>query len=210
MTLLYQIIVGPERLIVRVPYNPNFARVARRGLNGNWTGREWVFDPRNATAVRAAVKRVYGWEEGTAYVSVRITFLDDVSASRRSVSRLGRPLVWGSGRSAAARVCEGVVLEEGQIGSWGSQRNWSSLIKCGTVLLVHDVPLAMAQKEIKSTRHDREIYEVIGAPSSEADMLPANADALRREEISLHARLASIRQQLREHGADSAPPAAVA
>lgn len=186
-TIEYSIKINGDTIEVVAPFLPDFVAQAKSKLGGRWTGTAWAFDARNESAVRQAVKTYYGWEDGVPLVSVKLHFDEDTHETCAGIYRLGRQIAAAKDRDSGARLGLGVVLESGDVDSGGSQKNWQTTIDADTVLVVHDVPLPIAQ----AFNESGERCEII--PSA---VEKSRVDVLREERERLVARLAEIDAEL--------------
>jgi hypothetical protein len=138
--------VRHEQLQVRSPMNTLFGQRAKK-IGGRWEPKEaaWVFDARVDDKVRALCIDCYG-NDGTTFqelVDIRVKFLRDLESSKGPITVFGRIIGSAKARDSGARLGNGVVLEEGRIGSAGSYINWTTAVDAGTQVILFDVPKAL-------------------------------------------------------------------
>lgn len=112
-----ELIVGPERITFRGPYNPTFAPRAR-ALAGRWnkTDHVWVFDSQVESHVRDLVRRTFGCvtpgQSATRTVQV---VLDHSSLSSNEYVFAGQRVLYRATRDAEVRVAPNAVVVEGRL-----------------------------------------------------------------------------------------------
>jgi len=179
-------------LAVTCPYNPGFGRKAKE-IAGQWdsNGKTWNFDVRNEELVRNLLIDVYGTDDSATaeLVSVKlvITLPDEeecqVGPTCGVLVIAGRVVAAASGRDSGARLGEGVVVVSGGFKSGGSMKNWATMAKPNTVVILHDVPRAVAEKAVSNWEEGSGI--VPGQPR-------VDIEALKTERERLLARVAEI------------------
>ncbi|GAP37882.1 hypothetical protein [Piscinibacter sakaiensis] len=131
------------------PYLPAFVAAAKR-LGGRWQAPAWVFDARDDARVREALLQHYGTDGAEAsgpVVTLRVVWKPEHSAYSAPIRLAGREIAKAFGRDSGARICEGVVLLEGNFGSGGSVKNWKTCVGSkGATVLVRDVPATWVQR----------------------------------------------------------------
>jgi hypothetical protein len=143
----FKIIEANGKAQIVSPYNPEFVDKIKK-LGGRWdsAAKVWTVDPRNVEVVRQAMREVYGQDDRPAdLVSVKVTMLSSKSEGRGPVVMLGRTIASAWGRDSGARIGEGVVFVEGGADSGGSVKNWETVVTKGSVIIIHDVPRALAE-----------------------------------------------------------------
>lgn len=183
--------IDENTLAVQTPYNPAFNAAAKSKLGGRFQNGAWVFDARDHEAVRTLVDDHYGFVDGEALCSVRVTLAEELTAARGPVIRLGRVLATARGRDTGARLGEGVRLSAGFVRSGGSSINWLTRIDADTELVVHDVPVRMARRYDPATPKRGITVEIL-----EAVTAPADRAALEAEREKLLSRIAEIETTL--------------
>lgn len=182
--------ISAGKITIDTPYNPAFVQRIK-AMGGRWDtmGRVWVTDERNAEAVRAAMREVYGRDDtpGADLVSVRVIVSGTIYAGRGPVVLFGRTIASATGRDSGARVGDGVAFTQGAPRSGGSMKNWATEVRPGAVILIHDVPRAAVEARL-NWEDSYGAFEIIeSAP---------NRQALEEERARLQARLAEIEQIL--------------
>jgi hypothetical protein len=130
------------RLAVSAPYHPDFPAGARKiGGRFNGTSKEWSFDLRDESRVRALCVEIYGTDgQPTELVTVRL------DPSKRawdqdSIWLCGRKVAWRPGRDDDVRLGDGVIIISGGFPGSGGSRQYPRLgPKEGTILEVRDLP----------------------------------------------------------------------
>ncbi len=202
--VIFSITKSGDTLRVVSPYHPWFIKDAKKNLHGRWNENAWVFDARNEQAVRALVKRYYGYEDNCALVSLRVDFGSEGDERKCApVYRAGRVVASATGRDSGARLGQGVILERGNVNSSGSMKNWTTVVGPNTVVLIHDVPLSVAKNHTEGDGgYKGESYEIVAAPVVEpASAEIAGAEALQKERLHLQARLVEIEELLAQQSA---------
>lgn len=133
----------------------------------------------------------YGYVEGEPLCSVRATCVQELNGFQGPVVRLGRVLAAATGRDGGARLGDGVRLASGRAGSGGSMKNWATVIDEGTVLVMHDVPLRMAQRYVQEPGRNGVNVEVLDSARPAEDR-----SALEAERMRLMSRIADIETRL--------------
>lgn len=189
---MFSITSTAKHISVVSPFHSAFIHEAKANLAGRWQDGAWTFDIRNADAVRALVKKWFGYTEGCDLVSLRVGFDEDGAANCRGpVYRAGRVVASAHDRDGGARLGDGVILESGGVTSGGSTNNWQTVVRPNTVVVIHDVPRAIAEKHADPEGdggYQGETYEII-VPAAAA---LSGRDALAAEREKLLARLAEI------------------
>lgn len=147
---------------VRAPFNPNFNKDVKQTLNGEWRQGEWVFDVRNEEVVRKIVKKHFGYEDGVAFVSVKLTYNTAVHQDvGQPIISLGRCIAQAHTRDGGAEICKGVVVVAGRITSGGSMRCPTTVITEGTTVMIHDIPEPFARVRQANIDPERFTLEII-------------------------------------------------
>lgn len=183
-------------LLVSSPFNSGFVANAKR-LAGRFSAGVWSFDERNAAAVRKALCEAYGTdgEAPADTVSVRITWDEACSEYCAPIEFAGRTVARAFGRDSGAKPGEGVVIEAGGFTSGGSVKNWKTVVKAGTVVLMHDVPRASAEAFDESGDSPRvEIVKPEGTAAVDREALLAERERLEARLAEIDATLATERE----------------
>jgi hypothetical protein len=144
---------GADKIELVAPYHPHFVGRAR-ALNGQWidSRKAWHFDPRDAERVRAACLAIFGEDPAaptTDRVGVRLK-LDEIRCDTGALFALGREVARRPGRDMRVRLGDGVVIEGGSFPRAGGSMRYPELEpRRGTVLLVRDVPRALAEAYVE-------------------------------------------------------------
>lgn len=173
---------------IATPYNPAFVSdlKAAFGRNARWNAdtKTWQVPAVDEAKARELVRKHYGSdgsEPAGPTVTVRWTVQQDEKAERAPLMRYGRPIIAAQGRDSGAFPQAGVVLESGTIKSGGSMRYWETIACAGAVLLVHDVPLALAQADADAV--------IVSGDAQESERLQARLAELDAERTAILARL---------------------
>ena len=181
---------SPTNIRVASPFNRNFVSAAKM-IGGKWASPHWVFDVRDEDRVRDLCMEHYG-EDGratTERVTLRATFPGGVGVFGDSIRLAGREIASAFGRDSGAKIGSGVVVLSGGFASGGSMKNWKTVIHEDTVVLVRDVPRALADRLLADGGLDQE-KAVAVAIEPEAPAI--DRDALAKERERLVARVAEI------------------
>lgn len=145
---------GRKAFWVYSPFHPDFPAAAR-GLGGKWSAEKsgWYFDARDEDAVRRLVRDLYGFDEYERPDLVQVV-LHYPELYGEDLFEVGRQLARRAARDYAVRLGDGVILLGGTFSRSGGSRNHPSLNGRGIVLLVRDVPRALA-----STLAEAQIFE---------------------------------------------------
>jgi hypothetical protein len=172
------------KLIVNTPYNADFVAALKATTSSRkWDGasKTWVVNVEERSAVEKLIRThfgVSGTETETKIIIVKSR--NEISGHCDSIRVGGIPIARATGRDSGARVCDGVTLLEGNIGSGGSVKNWRTEIDAGSVFRM-TVPLDFAFA-------DPDWEELTETASKKADLL--------KEKAKLEKRLAEIKQNL--------------
>lgn len=185
-----QIKIQNDNILVEAPYNTDFIAEARK-LNGKWDGatKAWKFDIRDESRVREICLNVYG-NDGLAknLCTLKVIFPNSEYADKGPIEICGRPIARAFGRDSGAKLCEGIVLLNGNFISGGSMKNWITTVNGGTTVLVRDFPKSKAEELISQ---NPEKYSI-------QDETPiVNKDELLKEKQRLLDRLAEIENLLK-------------
>ena len=134
--------VEDGKIFVTTPFSAEFVAGARN-LAGRWDKgkKAWAFDARNGEAIRALCMEVYGSDGVTSdLITVKITMPDGMGACCAGLEICGRALARAYGRDSGAKISGGVVVLSGGFDSSGSVKNWRTIAKENTVILLHDFP----------------------------------------------------------------------
>jgi hypothetical protein len=194
--MTYEISKAENAIQVVTPYNRHFIRAAKAEFHAKWDGDCWCFDLRDESEVRALVKRFYGWTAGMPLVSAMVFVDRDLRAGLAPVMLLGRVLASATGRDSGAELGDAVRIRAGSADSGGSAKNWTTEIKAGTELVVHDLPQGMVQDYLEGRGTQDGVRVELIAPAAPAtpDMMSKNR--LVGERAALLARIAEINSLL--------------
>jgi hypothetical protein len=190
--MTYEISKTGTAIHVVTPYNRGFIRAAKAEFRAKWDGDCWQFDLRDESDVRALVKRFYGWTAGMPLVSVMVFVDRDLRAGLGPIMLLGRVLASATGRDSGADLGDAVRIRAGSADSGGSKNNWTTEIKAGTELIVHDLPQGMVQGYLEGRGTHSGIRVELIAPASPAAPDMMSKDRLVGERAALFARIAEI------------------
>lgn len=131
------------RAYVDTPYNPDFVK-AIKGIGGHkWEPEKrcWSVPETAVSAVRAIMEDIYGYSDlvPDETISLKVTFLNDVSSTRSDVVLFGKVMAHASGRDSGARVGDDVAYIRGGASSGGSTRNWCSIVREGSIATLSNV-----------------------------------------------------------------------
>lgn len=177
-----------DKVHVQSPYNTRFVSAAKT-RSGKWSNPEWVFDGRDEQWLRDTCLAVYGTDGVTSVetVTLRVTFVEGYREGHSPVMAAGRVVARATGRDSGAKLGDGVILLKGSFTSGGSVKNWTTVAREGTVVLLRDVPREWADKLV--TASDDHITYAIEA---EVAAPTFDLEELRREREVLAARMAEI------------------
>jgi hypothetical protein len=172
-------------IIVKTPYNAEFvADLKATTSSRKWDGanKTWIVKKDERSAVEKLIQKhfgVSGTESRTKTLIIRAK--KEIFEYCKSISVSGIPIARATGRDSGARVCDGVTLLEGHIGSGGSVKNWKTEVDADSVLKI-TVPLDF-------TLSDPDWEEITENDSKKADLL--------KEKAKLEKRLAEIEESLK-------------
>ena len=173
---------------VYTPYNRDFIQRVKSSIrDGRWEPNKecWTFHKQALIVVKHILKEVFGWEEGSPQLKIRIIAKRDLESICDSVKMANVPIARAWSRDGGARVAEGVLLESGSMFSGGSVRNWKTIVKEGAQFIL-EVP-EFITKNIDSDYWD---WEQIEAPSKD------KKSELEEERAQLMIRLKEIEEEL--------------
>jgi len=171
----YRITINNGVAAITTPYNPQFvAAVKKLGARWDAAGRVWTVDARLADDVRAAMRSVYGRDDGAEadLVTVIVTVHNTLRGHRESVVLFGRAIATAFGRDSGARIGEGVAFLDGEPESGGSATHWETIVRDGSRVKITDVPRAL----VRST--DDYTAEIVEAPGVDREALTAERERL--------------------------------
>lgn len=131
------------RAYVYTPYNPAFVK-AVKGIGGaKWDGERqcWSVPDAAVSAARMIMEDVYGYSDQVPddTVTLKVTFLSDVSSTCSDVVLFGKVMAHARGRNSGARVGDDVAYIRGGASSGGSVKNWRSIVEEGSVAILSNV-----------------------------------------------------------------------
>ena len=131
------------RAYVYTPYNPDFVR-ALKGIGGKkWESGMgcWSVPDTAVSVVREIMIDVYGYSDQIPNdaLTLKVTFLSDVSSTCSDVTLFGKVMAHASGRDSGARVGDDVAYIRGGASSGGSVKNWRSVVEKGSVAILSNV-----------------------------------------------------------------------
>ena len=99
-------------------------------MGGRWDSQSkaWVF----SAIVEDKVEELDALFN-TNIITAEITAKMEIHGGQGAVNFCGYPLAKAFGRDSGAKVCDGVALIKGDIGSGGSQKNWATIVSVGSV-----------------------------------------------------------------------------
>ncbi len=158
------------KIYTYTPYNADFVVEAKKNLSGKWdpSKKAWYFDPRNRGMVEKAIEQVYGVNlanQGDT-VTIRVDFanLKDHAVGREFLIG-GITIVRKISRDVYPVIAENAVLESGTFYNRGGSCAHPSIEwdeDNAPVMLIHDIPRVVAEKEgweIVEDEIDREALE---------------------------------------------------
>lgn len=184
------ITTSPTQVRVQAPFNRAFVTAAKF-VGGRWTAPHWTFDVRDEDRVRDLCLEHYG-EDGRSpseRVTIRVAFPGGIGEYADSIRLAGREVARAFGRDSGAKLGEGVILLSGKFDSGGSVKNWKTIVPVETIVLVRDVPRALADRLMADGGLDSEMATSV-AIESEAPVI--DRQSLLAERTRLVARIAEI------------------
>lgn len=177
---------------VYTPYNPDFVK-AIKGIGGakwNGSGSCWIIPGSAVEAVREIMVDVCGYSDikENETVCIRLTFNEEARELQKDVVLFGKVLSHAYGRDSGARVGDDVAYTAGGATSGGSAKNWYSIVKEGSVVVLTNVNRYIYEKA--ETKYDVTV-----------EVLETKADKLQllAEKERLIKRIAEIEKLLREN-----------
>ena len=176
-------IMDNGKAAIKTPYNADFVKKIKQIGGAKWDGEAWIVPATEVDIVRGYMREVYGETDVPSgdRVTVDVTFVETAYADRASIFLFGREVCRAHGRDSGAKVCEGVTILSGTIGSGGSRVNWDTRIEKGTVVRIRDLPREVLNMDVKYKIE----YKVL-------DDKPIDREALEKEKTQLLARIAEI------------------
>lgn len=184
---------GPGKIEVRAEYHPDFP-AAVRGLNGKFEKPYWYFDSRDEIRIREICRSIYGTDgtDGTSdkpTATIRATAVDDISQSAAGVYLLGRCIAYATGRDSGARLGGNVVLISGRASSGGSVKNWTTVIRKGSMFEIRDLPEGALSLPFNERQWQWQRYTPAGSQAEYATSLRQERDRLVRRLVEIDAEL---------------------
>jgi len=155
-----RIVARGNSIDVISPYHPDFVKLARQ-LNGKFGAGPWTFDARDEARIRDLLRSIYGTDgSGPIEVADVQAIITGTNGGDNVLFALGREIASRRERDARVRLGNGVTIVDGGFpGSCGSTK-YPRLVSSGPVIvLVRDVPLALAQAAVES---DNGVYSIVG------------------------------------------------
>ncbi len=135
---------------VYTPYNPDFVKKIKGIGNAKWNSSEkcWVVPETAIEAVREIMDEVYGYSDikENETVTLKVKFREEVSEYRSDVVLFGKVLAHAYGRDSGARIGDDVAYVSGGATSGGSVKNWYSIVKEGSVVILSNVNKLVYEK----------------------------------------------------------------
>ncbi len=170
---------------IHTEYNADFVCALKRTIGGaKWDSYEkcWIVPKQSIETCRELMMKYYGETDITQSTErFSVKFYLDAEQWRGPVVIFGRSLATAFGRDSGARLGTGFEIVDGQIGSGGSCKNWTTWVR-GT-FIAHNVTQAMLDRETL----DEESIEII---HDNADYIDVNA--LQEEKERLLKRIQEI------------------
>lgn len=183
---------------IYTPYNRKFIEQIKR-IDSKWNAEEkcWTVKEDAIDVVRQIMMDVYGETDEVAIetVNIKVKVVEECSIRKAEVMFLGKTLSRAFGRDTGAKVGEDVYYLEGGCTSGGSMRNWTSIVKKGSVIELRNVNKNLVNKfmEDKTVEEFGENIEIIETGDKKVD-----TDKLKAEKEALLKRLAEIDDLLGE------------
>lgn len=164
---------GIGELVVESPYNVQFVAEARR-LFGRYHDRAWHFDFYLQDRVREALREIYGTDGDSPpdTVTVRVRWERGAEVVRDGVVVGGRYVATAHHNGEDVTLGEGIELEAGLFFAGANGKNWSTRIRFGTAVLMHDFPRALVDRP-RCNAGNPIVTIVETAIVAEAEMPPA-------------------------------------
>ena len=145
------IIVKEGKASIYSPYNKDFVAKIKKGIGGarwNPTEKCWIVPESAIVAVREIMSDVYGYTdvEENIGITLKITFNEEVEERCASVTLFGKTIARAYGRDSGARPGEDVAFVSGGVTSGGSTRNWTSIVKAGSIVILSNVNKTLFEK----------------------------------------------------------------
>lgn len=135
------------RVIVKVPYLPDFVAEARK-LGGDFQRHTklWIFNQHSAAGVKAALERCYGWDGVSDRPQVHTVHLSIPRLDAgETLCGLGRILMQRMGRDLPVRLHPTVGVVSGELPArGGSRQNPAIGLLENVTLAVDEVPATLA------------------------------------------------------------------
>lgn len=125
------------------PYNPEFVKRIKMIGNARWLGPEkcWCVPEDAVEAVRELMEDIYGCSDisENKTVTLRLEFESEYSILKGDVCFFGKVLAHAYGRDTGAKVGDDVSFVKGEATSGGSSKNWESIVKEGSIVVLTNV-----------------------------------------------------------------------
>lgn len=168
---------------VYTPYNSDFVK-AIKGIGGakwNGDGKYWSVPESAVGAVREIMINVYGYSDilKNESISLKIIFNEDASECRKDVMLFGKILAHACDRDNGARVGDDVAFILGGVTSGGSAKNWTSIVKEGSIAILSNVNKTIYEKTKSELEYDVTV-EVLEAKINKEKLLEEKERLLKR------------------------------
>lgn len=136
-----QIVMTEKHACIFTPYNPDFVERIKKIGNAKWKSNFWLIPAEAVDAAREIMRDVYGYDDTMENdtVNLRLTFLEEVSAEKSSVTCFAKVLAHAFSRDSGARIGDDVAFIKGGGKSGGSAKNWRTIVEKGSIAMLYRV-----------------------------------------------------------------------
>ena len=137
---MIKIEVENGRANIYTPYNPGFVRKIKGVGGSKWNSSEkyWSIPEEMIEVAREIMVEVYGYSDvkENETISLKLTFNESVVSPRSDVVLFGKILSHACGRDSGAKVGDDAAYISGCATSGGSEKNWNSVVKEGSIVIL--------------------------------------------------------------------------
>lgn len=170
---------------IYTPYNSTFVRKIKRIGSAKWDfdNKCWTVPVEVIDIVREIMVEVYGYSDITENetISLKITFVEEVSEYCSDIVMFGKILAHATGRDSGAKVGDDVAYSKGLATSGGSAKNWLSIVKEESVVILTNVNKNIYEKECSDLKEKYNItVEIIDTGVNKQQLIEEKERLLKR------------------------------
>ncbi|HHT0027483.1 hypothetical protein GW952_08940 [Klebsiella michiganensis] len=183
-----------NHIIAYTPFNRDFIDEAKMiGGRFNSDEKAWAFDPRYENELKKILIKIFGTDgSSVSNVTVRVTVLNDISEYNAPIIIAGREIAHASGRDSGAKPGTGIIFIERKPQSGGSVKNWTTVLKAGTIFDIQDLPETALHM---LSEVDRISYEIQSEPE-DPYIINAKIEELIKQRDDITSQIENLRARL--------------